>query len=138
MTGNALFRVLDHDADLRLEIYGSSEQEMFENAARALFSLIVDPATVTPAESRKINVEGNGELLINFLNELIYDWDAHRFITLSASVSFTAQGLTANLKGEEFKPEKHVILVEMKAVTYHDFSIRHEGGKYTATIVIDV
>jgi len=138
MPGNTTFRVLDHDADLRLEIYGSSEQEMFENAAGALFSLIVNPASVTPSEKRQITVGGNGELLINFLNELIYLWDTHRFITARASVSFTAQGLTAILEGEGFNPERHDILVEMKAVTYHDFPIREDSGTYTATIVIDV
>ncbi|MHB8110271.1 MAG: archease [Syntrophorhabdaceae bacterium] len=132
------FVVLDHDADLRLEIDGSSEQEMYENAARAIFSLITDPARVHATTRREITVGGNGELLINFLNELIYIWDAERFLPNLVTVSFHENGLNATLTGEEFDPERHEILLEMKAVTYHDFSIRQEEGKYKAIIVVDV
>jgi SHS2 domain-containing protein len=37
------FKVLDHDADVCLEVYGTSREELFENAAGAMLSLITDP-----------------------------------------------------------------------------------------------
>ncbi|MDD3846814.1 MAG: archease [Syntrophorhabdaceae bacterium] len=132
------FRVLDHDADIRLEIYGASMEELFHHAAVAIFSLITDPVHVEPALTKEITVSGNGELLINFLNELLFIWDVERFIPVDASVSFHAKGLTAVLKGEVFNENRHVIEVEMKAVTYHAFAITEENGKFKANIIIDV
>jgi SHS2 domain-containing protein len=132
------FRLLDHDADVRLEIYGVSMEEVFRNAARAVFSLITDISRVVPALEKEIIVSGDGELLINFLNELLFTWDVERFLPVDVSVAFNAGGLTALLKGEIFDESRHVIEMEMKAVTYHGFSLVEEEGMYKATIVIDV
>ena len=41
MTGER-YRELEHPADLRLEIFGADERELFENAAFALFDRMVD------------------------------------------------------------------------------------------------
>ena len=132
------FKVLDHDADIRLEVYGTSMEELYRNAATAIFSLITNPANVSPALEKKITVSGNGELLINFLNELLFIWDVERFIPVDVSVSFQADSLAAVMKGDIFDEDKHVIEMEMKAVTYHKFSLAQEKGIFKATFVVDV
>ena len=133
------FKVLDHDADIRLEVYGASMEKLFENAAGAVFSLIIDPASViAPSLEKRITVTGNGELLINFLNELLFTWDVDRFIPANVSVAFGTENLTATIKGETFNEDRHSIQLQMKAVTYHKFSITEENGMLKATIIIDV
>ncbi|HOD76108.1 MAG TPA: archease, partial [Syntrophorhabdaceae bacterium] len=81
---------------------------------------------------------GNGELLINFLNELLFVWDVERFIPAEVAVSFEREGLTALLRGEPFDEGRHSIELELKAVTYHKFAITEEKGKFKAIIIIDV
>ncbi len=132
------FKVLDHDADVCLEVYGTSREELFENAAGAMLSLITDPRKVRPALEKMIIVPGNGELLINFLNELLFVWDVERFIPAEVTVSFQGEGLTALIKGEPFDEDRHSIEVELKAVTYHKFAITETEGRFKATIIIDV
>jgi len=132
------FKVLDHDADIRLEVCGASREELFENAAGAMLSLMTDRAKVRPALEKRITVPGNGELLINFLNELLFVWDVERFIPAEVAVSFEREGLTALLRGEPFDEGRHSIELELKAVTYHKFAITEEKGKFKATIIIDV
>jgi SHS2 domain-containing protein len=132
------FRVLDHDADIRIEVYGTSRQELFENAARGMFSLLTDPASVRPVVEKKITVRGNGELLINFLNELLFVWDVERFIPAEVFVDFVPDGVNVVLRGENFDEHKHSIQLEMKAVTYHNFMLSEDNGLYKATFVIDV
>jgi SHS2 domain-containing protein len=132
------FRVLDHDADIRIEVYGTSRQELFENAARGIFSLLTDPASVRPLVEKKIAVRGNGELFINFLNELLFVWDVERFIPAEVFVDFVPEGANVVLRGESFDEQKHSIRLEMKAVTYHNFMITEDAGLYKATFVIDV
>ncbi len=132
------FRVLDHDADIRIEVSGTSRQELFENAAKGMFSLLTDPSFVQPVIEKDIIVKGNGELLVNFLNELLYVWDVERFIPAEVSVDFTPDGAHAVLKGENFDEQRHAIQLEMKAVTYHNFMMTEQNDLYRATFVIDV
>ncbi len=132
------FRVLDHDADIRIEVYGVSRRGLFENAAKGIFSLVTDPGRVRPVVEKRISVRGNGELLVNFLNELLFIWDVERFIPKEISVDFVADGVNAVLKGENFDEARHSVLLEMKAVTYHNFAITERNGVFTATFVIDV
>ena len=132
------FRTLDHDADIRIEVFGASRQELFQNAAKGMFSLLTDPLHVRPVIEKDITVSGNGELLVNFLNELLFVWDVDRFIPAEVSVDFVKNGLNARLKGENFDDNRHFIQLEMKAVTYHKFSITEENNTYKATFVIDV
>ncbi len=132
------FKVLDHDADIRIEVSGASRQELFESAGEGLFSLLTDLAQVRPVIDKNVAVTGNGELLVNFLNELLFIWDAERFLPAEITVEFVADGVNARLKGENFDENRHVIKFEMKAVTYHNFSISEENGTYRATFIIDV
>lgn len=132
------FRLLNHDADIRIEVFGASRQELFQNAAIGIFSLLTDPAHVRPVIEKNITVYGNGELLVNFLNELLFVWDVDRFIPAEVVVDFVENGLNARLKGENFDDGRHFIQLEMKAVTYHNFSITEENDVYKATFVIDV
>ena len=132
------FRVLDHDADIRIEVYGASRRELFESAAKGMFSLLTDPASVRPVAEKKIAVKGNGELFLNFLNELLFVWDVERFIPDEVFVDFGPDGVNAVLKGEYFDEKRHSILLEMKAATYHNFTITEDKGGHKATFVIDV
>lgn len=132
------FRVLDHDADIRIEVFGTSRQELFQNAATGVVSLLTDLAHVRPVIERRVAVSGNGELLVNFLNELLFIWDVERFIPAEVAVDLVPDGVNARLKGEHFDEDRHSIQLEMKAVTYHNFSMTEENGVYKATFVIDV
>lgn len=132
------FRVLDHDADIRIEAFGASQQELFQNAAKGLFSLLTDPAEVHAVLEKNITVRGNGELLVNFLNELLFIWDTDRFLPSEITVDLRPESVNALIKGEIFDENRHFIQLEMKAVTYHNFSISEENGIYRATFVVDV
>ena len=132
------FRVLDHDADIRIEAFGASQQELFQNAAMGLFALLTDPAEVRPVLEKNITVRGNGELLVNLLNELLFIWDTERFLPSEITVDLRPENVNALIKGEIFDENRHLIQLEMKAVTYHNFSISEENGTYRATFVVDV
>lgn len=132
------YRTIDHEADVGFEVYGKSLEEVFENAAYALFSLIVDRETVEPEIGKRIEVEGNGELLIVFLNELLYLWDAEGFIPKELSLKISNNKVTGNVVGQLFDPRRHTIKTEVKAVTYHKFSLKKTEDGFVATLVVDV
>lgn len=132
------YRVVDHEGDIGFEIFGRDQHELFSNGAAALFSLITDVEHVDEGISRQITVADGDDLLILFLNELIYLWDVERFIPKSVRTHIEGAVLQGTLKGDIFDPEKHRVRGEVKAVTYHKFAVCEEGGILKATIILDI
>ena len=51
------FRTLEHTADVGFEAFGSTREEVFANAARALMDLIVDLDTINPREEVTLQIQ---------------------------------------------------------------------------------
>jgi SHS2 domain-containing protein len=132
------YKVLDHEADIGFEVYGHTEGELFQNAAWALFSLITDLGAIFPETERQIEVHGNGESLIVFLNDLLYLWDVEKFIPKQIVIVRDAGNIKAILRGEILDEERHTITGAVKAVTYHQFSIRKDEEMLKATFIVDM
>ena len=62
------FEYLEHTADVKFRAYGETPDEMFSNAAAALFKTMVDPATVQILETWKVELEAP------LLEDLAYKW----------------------------------------------------------------
>jgi SHS2 domain-containing protein len=95
----AQFKILEHEADIGLESYGKDQAELFKNAAYALFSLITDLEMVQTRISRHITINNGDELLVVFLNELLYLWDTEKFIPCTCSVWLDGEELEADARG---------------------------------------
>jgi len=132
------YRILDHEADTGFEVYGRTIEELFQNGVYALFSLITDIEVVQPLVEKRIIVNGNGELFINFLNDSLYMWDTEGFIPKTLSIHVGREYAEGVVRGEIFDPAKHLIKQEVKAVTYHKFRIVEEKGILRATVIVDV
>lgn len=131
------YRILDHEADIGFEAYGQGEEELFQNAAFGLFSLIMDLKTVLPVTERHITITGNGEALILFLNELLYLWDVDKFIPMTITIKREQGVINVVLRGEIFDEKRHFVLTQVKAVTYHQFAITEDQGRLKAVFIVD-
>ena len=67
------FEFFEHTADIGVRVYAQNIEELFENSAKALFSLITENKELLPNLEREITLEAENleELLVNWLNELI-------------------------------------------------------------------
>ena len=135
------FEILDHTADVGIIAYGASVEELFSNAAMALFSLITELESVD--EKLCLDVEVSGEdtegLLVEWLNELIYLVDArHVLLRRFAIENLSGTGLKAECYGEEFDPAKHRMQLGVKAATYHMLELAKSGDGYSAQVIFDV
>jgi SHS2 domain-containing protein len=76
-------------ADVAFEAYGSSESELFENAALAVEETMVDTAQIGQKVKKKIAVESEelDKLLFDFLSELVYFKDADFLLFSKFSVT---------------------------------------------------
>jgi SHS2 domain-containing protein len=76
------YRILDHAGDGKIRAFGATIEEAFGNAALAVVSLMTDGEKVERRVERRVAVEGRdlGQLLIKFLNEILYALDARGFV----------------------------------------------------------
>jgi SHS2 domain-containing protein len=135
------YRIFDHTADLGVEVTGATPEELYAGAAFALFDLLTDLSTVREAAERTLAIEGAGpdDLLVNFLREVLYAWNGERFLTKSCTIrELSSRRLTALLRGESYDPARHRIKREIKAVTYHQASIRRTADGWVGRVVFDV
>ena len=143
------YKEFDHTADIGVEIYGGTLEELFCNAGYALFDIIVDATTISPTLTRSVRITGTDveTLLMNWLRELLYLFSVHQevyaefevqSIQTPSGVQTSVCKLEAIVKGEPLDPEKHDFHTEIKAVTYHQFAVTHESETWKARVLFDV
>jgi len=133
--------MVDHTADLGVVLTARSLSDLFAAAGAVLAELIYDPAPVEERETREVALEAasSEELLVRWLNELLYIREVGEFLWRTVEVeALEDTRLTATLRGEVFRPGKHVPRGGLKAATYHQLRISRERGAWSARIIFDV
>jgi SHS2 domain-containing protein len=135
------YTLIDHTADIGIDVFGGSLRELFTNAAFALFDIITDLSKVEGTVEYKINISGidKEQLLVNWLSELLYLHDVKNLLFKDFCIGDIHDNqLDASIWGEPFTDGKHEIKTEIKAVTYHGLSIVHENHQWKARIIFDL
>jgi SHS2 domain-containing protein len=141
------FEIVDHTADTAARLRSPDERELFRDATRALASILLDEAAGAPAAPRmavaiRLEAESPEALLIDYLNELIFRFDAERFLPAELDPSRVVLGkpacLEATLRGEPYDSTRHRAKTEIKAATFHDLEIRRTPAGFEADVVFDL
>ena len=71
MRGHAF---IDHTADIGIKVWADSRDYLFEEAASAMLSIIVDCETIQPLINKKVRVvaESNEMLFLKWLKEILF------------------------------------------------------------------
>ncbi len=79
---SAGYELVEHTADIGVHAWGARPEEVFEQAAHALFSLVCDPREIDERETVEIELEADSPdlLLAAWLNELLYVFEARRLV----------------------------------------------------------
>ena len=136
-----MYTLIDHTADLGIEVTGTSEEELFADAAIAMIDLIVDSDHIQNTLTRSLIVVGMDQvdLLINFLREILYSFNGENFLLKNLAIAeLTSTTIKATLFGEYYDPGRHAIKTELKAVTYHQAAIWKTDGVWKARVIFDV
>jgi SHS2 domain-containing protein len=137
------YEFLDITSDVMFRAYGNDESELFENSAKAMFSVISEIDSVRPEKVVEISVKGDG------LEELMFEWLSHllteseieemffsEFVVEEISKKDAGFTLKGRALGEDATVEKGGTLV--KGVTYYGFKIEKKEDKYVATVTLDI
>jgi len=135
------FTALEHTADKGIKAYGATFEELCENAAYGMFSLMADLEGCEPVLTRTIEVEADEpeELLRAWLAELLYQFEVDRILFTEFEVRKVEDGkLTGVARGVPFDSNIEWLGSSVKAVTHHGLYVRQNDGGWEAQVIFDV
>lgn len=139
------FELLEHKADMGIKGFGETFEEAFEECAKGMFSIMTELKDVQGKESVGLTVKasGLGELLIEWLNELLSLADQKEMFFSEFKVEKieainSEYELKGKAGGEKIDEKKHELKTEVKAATYSGLKVEKEDGRFIAQCVVDV
>ena len=136
-----MYTIFAHTADAGIRVESPDLNTLFADAARGLFSLIVaNPDEVALRTRREFRIDCHDleYLLIDWLNELLFAFEAQHLLFRQFEVTVNRQGLSAMACGECVDETRHQLDHEVKAITYHDLFVRQEEERWIAQVIVDI
>jgi len=128
-------------ADTAFVAYGKNLDELFANAALAMFEVMVDTKQVELKVTKNVVIDGIDlqSLLFNWLNKLLVFVDAENLVLSEFDVKVDEKNLKlkAVCKGEKIDRKKHETRTHVKAATYHKMRIENKNG-WEAQVILDI
>ena len=135
------YEYFDVEADAGIRAWAGDRARAFAEAARGVFALIVDPASVEDRERREVRAQGASAepLLVNWINECLYVHEIEGFAVKAVDVSLCTETLVHGfLSGEELDPARHRTGTIVKAATFHRVSVTEREGRVEVSLIVDV
>ena len=141
------FEFLDEiaTADVAFQAWGETVEEMYISAAEATMNVMVaNLEKIERRERREIEISSYAldMLLFNLLQEIIFLKDAEQLLLRiqDANIGYDngLYSVRATGWGEQINPERHQLIVDVKAVTLHRFKVEHTPRGWETFIILDI
>jgi SHS2 domain-containing protein len=135
------YRITARQSELAVRVIGTSQTDLFVNAAFALFDVITDTANVELKERMPLEVEGSDrdDLLVNWLRELLYLYQGSAYLLKEFTVQEMKDTVVkAEVSGEKLDPDRHEIKQEVAAVAYDQSHMQKTGDQWIAQVILEV
>jgi len=136
---NRKFKLIEHPADIGIEVFGKTIEELFKNSSYALFKIMDISIGEKQEKTIKFSLSADTleELLVRFLNELIYIAQVknkYGKVDIKLTKKQNTYELKCFLQGNCIKK----IGREIKSTTYHNLEIKKEREFYKCSIIFDL
>ncbi|RZN33664.1 MAG: archease [Methanophagales archaeon ANME-1-THS] len=135
------YRYIEHPADVGFEAYGATLEELFANAALAVFSFMTDVVDGFHEEERAVTIQAEDllSLMFDWLDEMLFLFESESLVMkhFAITVNESEYRITGTVSGGKFDPEKHESGIIVKAVTYNMMEVR-KNRVWHARVVLDV
>lgn len=136
------FSLLDHTADLGMQVHGVDLVNLFEEAARSIIYIMMRaPRAEKKTKAMKLRVDAKdlSDLMVRWLGEILYLLQGEMKVVTHVKIdSISPVHLFANLKTAPFDPNRHKIFREIKAVTYHQIDVARKNDLWEARVIFDL
>lgn len=138
--------VFDHTADLGLRVTARDLDDLFRTAAEGLFDVITaDRSSIEPREAESVTIEADSlpQLLIDWLNELIFRSETGQRLygRFEVAVDVADAGrprLSGTIRGEPIDALRHALDHEVKAATHHAVVVKQVAEGWLAEVIVDI
>lgn len=139
------YEYLYHIADAKFRAFGLTIEEAFENAALALFNVMIDTSNLLASEERRVELTSPDikMLLVDWLSELLYLFEVDEIIFSEFRIEriektgegFSLKGIAL---GVPIDLSNHKFDTQVKAVTLHELEVEQdETGRFRVQVVVD-
>ena len=139
------YEFLYHIADAKFRAFGLTIEEAFENAALALFNVMIDTSNLKASEERRVELTSPDikMLLVDWLSELLYLFEVDEIIFSEFRIEkiekveegFSLKGIAS---GVPIDLSNHKFDTQVKAVTLHELEVEQdETGRFRVQVVVD-
>lgn len=135
------YRIIDHTADIGIELTAGDAATLFARSALAMFDLLVVAEASAGKQTTALRVAGYdwADLMVNWLRELLYWWTGRQQRVCRVDIGdLMEHEIRARIGFEPFNPERHRIKHDIKAVTYHQVQVLDNPGGWQARVIFDV
>ena len=135
------FELVDHTADIGVRVWGPTAEEVFEQAALAMFSLVCDPLDVGELEAVDVALEAESMdlLLAAWLNELLSVFEARKLVLSQFDLLEVGEhSLRARVSGEPLDTSRHIICGGVKAASLRELSLEQREDGWRGFVLLDV
>jgi len=136
-----MYETFEHTADLGLRVVSPDLDTLFAEAAQGLTSMIVanlDQVKLVREVAFRVSGKSRDELLFDWLNEILYAFEAEHVLLARFEVHVGETGLEATAQGEPLDLDRHQLEHEVKAITYHGLKVEQRDGGWLAEVIVDI
>jgi SHS2 domain-containing protein len=138
-----MYEIFEHTADVGIRIRAATLDELFADAARGLFSVMVaNLDAVAPVQQECVHLTNEAnrldDLLFDWLDDLLYRFDTRRVLFSRFEVQIEGKDLRATIWGEPMDRSRHEMDGEVKAITYHGLILQHDTDGWLAEVIVDM
>ncbi|UCC93182.1 MAG: archease [Thermoplasmata archaeon] len=136
------YDLVEVTADVAIRARGGSLGQLYANAAWGMFDLICDSATVEDYRTWEVEVASQDleGLMVDLLTDMLVLFETDGMLVSSVDVDVDqSEGewhAVARVRGEPLDRERHQLLHDIKAVTYHTLEVRPDEG--WARVLFDI
>jgi SHS2 domain-containing protein len=133
------YELVDHTAAIGVRLWGPTAEEVFEQAALALFSLVCDPLQIGDLVTVDVELKAESRelLMAAWLNELLAIFEARGLVLFQFDIrELGDRVLRARVVGEPLG--RHVLCGGVKAATVDELSLERRGDAWEGFVLLDV
>jgi SHS2 domain-containing protein len=135
------FSLLNHTADMGIQVFGTDAKNLFETAAKSMIQIMIQAPTAEKTDTLTLEVAAKDlpDLMVRWLGEILYLFQGEKVVVTDLEIdSLSTVHLEATLGTVPFNPNTHEILREIKAVTYHQIEVAQKDDRWEAKIIFDL
>ncbi|MFH1093989.1 MAG: archease [Candidatus Omnitrophota bacterium] len=141
------YKIIEHTADIGIEVRADDLAGLFGKAADAMFDIIVEVShkskktNLVNANCKSIRIklkaENLEELFVDWLSELLYLYSVKELVFVGFKINKIEEtSIEAVAFGEGIAGYK--VKTEIKAVTYHELEVKRTASGWQAKVIFDV